>query len=87
MMAVQAADTGAENPISAARRVFIRHRRRTHPDTGRCTFCGGAWRTRGEAGRRVDGCAARQYAAELLGDQLDQLSEAVPLRPASPREA
>jgi len=85
MTAMQVADTEANTPIGAARRVFIRHRRRAYPDTGRCTFCGGAWGSRGAEGRRVDGCAARQYAAEVLGKQLDQLSSS-PLLGANPRE-
>lgn len=58
----------AEDPLSAAQRVFDRHTRRLYPDTGRC-ICGGAWLVQGTDGSLVEGCAVRTTAAGLLANR------------------
>jgi hypothetical protein len=80
MKVVPATDIAVESPLRAARRVFLRHARRKYPDTGRCSFCGGAWLAKESESRMVDGCAARQYAARPLAEagQLDPDGHLIP---------
>ena len=88
MKAETAADIAGGNPLRAARRVFLRHSRRRYPDTGRCSFCGGAWLVKHVESRLISGCAARQYAADHLAraGHLDQDGHLIPsLRHAAGR--